>query len=105
MSEFNDVDVVLKANVYFDGKVTSRTVKFKNGEHKTLGIILPGEYRFDTGKKEIIEIQSGQGEIQLPGEDEWKPIAQGDRFEVPSSSNFGIRTEGVLDYICSFVDE
>ena len=31
-------------NIYFDGNVTSRTVVFENGEKKTLGIMLKGEY-------------------------------------------------------------
>ena len=31
MSEFKNVTVVKKANVYFDGKVTSRTVVFGDG--------------------------------------------------------------------------
>ena len=31
MSEFNNVTVVKAANVYFDGKVSSRTVKFADG--------------------------------------------------------------------------
>ena len=46
MSEFNNVTVVKKANQYFDGKVTSRTVKFSDGTRKTLGIMMPGEYTF-----------------------------------------------------------
>ena len=37
MSEFKDVTLVKKANVYFDGKVTSRTVIFADGSKKTLG--------------------------------------------------------------------
>ena len=48
MSEFTNVAVIKKANVYFDGKVTSRTVVFADGSKKTLGIMLPGEYTFNT---------------------------------------------------------
>lgn len=48
MDSFTQVEVVKKANVYFDGKVTSRTVIFGNGERKTLGIMVPGEYEFGT---------------------------------------------------------
>ena len=40
MSQFEGVTVVKRANVYFDGKVTSRTVIFPDGEKKTLGIML-----------------------------------------------------------------
>ena len=41
---FENVTIVKKANVYFDGKVTSRTVLFADGTRKTLGIMMPGEY-------------------------------------------------------------
>ena len=44
MSEFKNVTIVKKANIYFDGKVTSRTVVFSDGSKKTLGIMLPGDY-------------------------------------------------------------
>ncbi len=44
MSEFKNVTIVKKANVYFDGKVTSRTVIFPDGSNKTLGVMLPGDY-------------------------------------------------------------
>ena len=40
MNEFKNVTVVKKANVYSDGKVTSRTVLFADGTKKTLGIML-----------------------------------------------------------------
>jgi len=56
MSEFQNVTVVKRANVYFDGKVVSRTVVFADGAKKTLGIMQPGEYEFSTGDKEIMEI-------------------------------------------------
>jgi len=37
MSDFKNVTVLKKANIYFDGKVTSRTVLFNDGSKKTLG--------------------------------------------------------------------
>ncbi|MCA9051937.1 MAG: DUF1255 family protein, partial [Planctomycetaceae bacterium] len=48
MSRFESVNVVREANIYFDGRVTSRTVEFSDGAVKTLGIMLPGEYTFNT---------------------------------------------------------
>ena len=70
MSEFKNVTVVREANVYFDGKVTSRTVLFADGSKKTLGVMLPGEYEFGTGDKEIMEIFSGDMDVLLPGRNE-----------------------------------
>ena len=54
--EFKNVTVIKEANVYFDGKVTSRTVLFESGEKKTLGFMLAGEYEFNTDAEEIMEV-------------------------------------------------
>jgi len=104
MSTFNNVSVVRSANVYFDGGVTSRTLRFANGDVKTLGIIQPGEYSFNTGKKEIMEIQSGEVEVLLPDEHAWKRFSAGQSFEVKADSSFRIRAVSLTDYCCSFVD-
>jgi uncharacterized protein YaiE (UPF0345 family) len=66
MTEFSNVTVIKKANVYFDGKVTSRTVKFADGSTKTLGFMLPGEYTFNTAEPELMEILAGELEVLLP---------------------------------------
>ena len=60
MTEFANVTVSKKANIYFDGKVTSRTLIFADGSKKTLGIMLPGEYTFNTEAKELMEILGGE---------------------------------------------
>lgn len=104
MSKFENVTIVREANVYFDGGVTSRTIEFASGETKTLGIMLPGEYKFDTGKKELMEIQGGEVEVLLPGESDWKTFKGGESFEVPGDSSFGIKALSVADYCCSFID-
>lgn len=104
MSDFENVSIVKKANVYFNGGVTSRTINFPNGETKTLGIIQPGEYEFNTGKKEIMNMLGGDVEVMLAGSSEWKRYTTGETFEVPANSSFRIRTSGLADYCCSFVD-
>ncbi|MDH5191340.1 MAG: pyrimidine/purine nucleoside phosphorylase [Gammaproteobacteria bacterium] len=104
MSEFNNVTVVKKANVYFDGGVTSRTIKFDNGDVKTLGILLPGKYEFNTDKKELMEIQAGEVEVLFADASEWQSFPEGSSFEVPAKSRFGIKTSVVSDYCCSFID-
>lgn len=104
MSKFENVNVVKAANIYFDGKVTSRAVEFSSGEVKTLGIMLPGEYHFSTAKKEIMDIQSGSVDIQLPGESDWRTINGGESFEVPANSAFDIKVKTVTDYCCTYLD-
>ena len=101
---FENVIITKKANVYFDGGVTSRTINFPNGDMKTLGIIQPGEYQFDTGKKEIMEMLAGEVEVMLAGSNTWQRYVTGEIFEIPENSSFRIRTEQLSDYCCSFVD-
>jgi uncharacterized protein YaiE (UPF0345 family) len=102
MSEFKNVTVVKKANVYFDGKVTSRTLIFPDGSRKSLGIMLPGEYEFSTASKELVEILAGDLEVFLPGAAGWKPLKEGESFEIPAQSKFGLKVKNLTDYCCSY---
>ncbi len=97
MSEFENVSVVREANVYFDGQVTSRSVIFQDGSHKTLGIMLPGEYEFNTDDKELMEIMSGKLEVLLPNS-EWETIHGGESFEVSAKSKFQLKIFETTDY-------
>ena len=103
MTEFSNITVIKKANVYFDGKVTSRTVIFPDGSRKTLGIMLPGEYEFGTASKEIMEILAGDLEILLPEAKGWKAVKAGDSFEVPAQSKFSLKVKSITDYCCSYM--
>lgn len=103
MPEFKNVAVVKKANVYFDGNVTSRTIRFSDGAEKTLGFMLPGEYQFNTGDKEIIEVYAGDLEVLLPATEKWKAVNAGDSFEVPANSKFTVKIHNAVDYCCSFL--
>ena len=104
MTEFNNVTIKKAANIYYDGKVTSRVVTFADGTTKTLGIMMPGDYEFGTEKKELMEILSGEVSVLLPGSEEWQIIAPGQSFEVPADSKFGIKIGTVTDYCCSYLD-
>jgi uncharacterized protein YaiE (UPF0345 family) len=100
--EFKNVTVVKKANVYFDGKVTSRTVLFENGERKTLGFMLAGEYEFDTAASETMEILGGDMSVMLPGETEYTLFTVGQSYEVPANSSFKMIVSSYVDYCCSY---
>lgn len=103
MSQFTNVTIDKKANVYFDGKVTSRTLHFADGSTKTLGIMYPGEYTFGTADKEIMEIMSGEMEVQLPGSQEWITVNGPESFEVPANSSFNLKVKTLADYCCSYI--
>ncbi len=104
MSEFNEVTVVREANVYFDGKVSSRTVVFADGTKKTLGFMQAGEFSFDTGVAEVMEVLGGEMEVKLPGSDEWKTFSAGQSYDVPADSKFDLVIKTFADYCCSYAE-
>jgi purine/pyrimidine-nucleoside phosphorylase len=100
---FANVEVLAKANVYFEGKVVSHTVVFADGSKKTLGLIYPGSFHFGTQAAERMEIIAGACRARLDGQTEWKAYSAGSDFRVPGSSGFTIAVEsGIAEYICSF---
>jgi uncharacterized protein YaiE (UPF0345 family) len=99
---FENVTVVKKANVYFEGKVTSRNVFFADGTRKTLGFMMPGDYTFNTGEREVMEILGGEMTVLLPGSIEWHTYKPGDAFEVPANSSFQLKLSVPADYCCSY---
>jgi purine/pyrimidine-nucleoside phosphorylase len=99
---FENVTIIRKANVYFDGRVTSRTVLFADGTRKTLGIMMPGEYEFGTDAREVMEVLGGEMRVLLPGAADWQVFAAGQAFDVPASSSFKLVIDGVADYCCSY---
>lgn len=105
MTQFTDVTIDKAANVYFDGKVTSRKITFTDGSFKTLGIMMPGDYKFGTAEKELMEITAGDCEILLPGATEWQTIQGGESFYVPANSEFEIKAKTIVDYCCSYLSE
>lgn len=104
MSEFTNVTVVKKANIYFGGNVISHTVLFADGSKKTLGVMQAGQYEFSTGAAEVMEILTGELEWQMKGESGWKKVVGGQSFDVPANSTFLMKVAAVSDYCCSFVN-
>jgi purine/pyrimidine-nucleoside phosphorylase len=103
MTSFNNVTIIKKANVYFNGQVSSRTIQFSDGSEKTLGFMLPGEYKFNTDSKELMEILAGKLSLLLPDTDNWQTIQAGDSFEIPANSHFIVNVIENCDYCCSFL--
>jgi hypothetical protein len=105
MTKLDNISMIKEANVYFEGKVTSRTIFLSNGEKQTLGIMMPGEYTFDTQEAEIMEMMCGELEIRLPGEDTFKKLNTPESFNVPANSKFDLKIKTVTDYCCSYIKE
>jgi len=105
MSEtFENVTIVKKANVYFDGRVTSRTVLLADGSKKTLGFMQAGDYEFGTEAPELMEMLGGEMEVKLADSGEWVTYKTGDSFQVPGNSKFSLKVKtGGADYCCSYL--
>ena len=103
MEKFENVTVIKKANVYFDGKVTSRAVLFEDGTKKTLGIMLTGDYEFNTEAAEIMEMLGGEMDVLIASETDWKTVKEGDSFNVPANSSFKLKVPAIADYCCSYI--
>ena len=102
MTTLNNISLIKEANIYFDGKVVSRTLFLEDGTKQTLGIMQVGEYTFDTQEAEIMEMMSGELEIRLAGE-EWRRLNTPETFEVPANSSFDLKITAVTDYCCSYI--
>lgn len=98
---FKNAEIKRKANIYHDGRVTSRTVITPEGEHKTLGIMLPGTYTFNTDAPEVMELIQGRCRMRV-GAGEWREYEAGQSFSVPAKARFDIEVRDLLDYICHF---
>ena len=106
LPEFPSVTAVAKANIYFDGRVVSHTIKFADGSKKTLGLIYAGEFHFGTDAPERMDITAGRCEVRLDGagESAWTTYEAGTFFKVPGKSGFDIKVPSgiIAEYVCSF---
>ncbi len=102
MSQFDQVSVIKKANVYFDGKCVSHTVLLADGTRKSIGVILPSSLRFTTGAPEVMELLEGRCRVQLAGDSAAREYGAGESFSVPGDSAFDIETLETLHYVCHF---
>jgi len=105
MNNYTNVDVNKLANIYFEGKVISWDIFFKDGSKKTLGVMVAGEYEFNTSSKEVLEIISGELNFKVDGNDDWQLVKKGMSFKVPKNSLFKVEVLELVNYTCSYFDE
>jgi uncharacterized protein YaiE (UPF0345 family) len=99
-----NAEIKKTANVYHGGNVSSRTVITTDGDMKTLGIMLPGVYRFSTQSPERIEITQGQCRIKRAGDSGWSDFGVGESFSIEADTEFEIEVTELLDYLCHYGD-
>ena len=101
--KFDNVSVVKKANVFFDGKCVSHSVLFADGTRKTVGVVMPGsKLVFNVGASELMEITAGTCEVKIAGEPAFKTYTAGTHFKVAANSSFEIHARDEVNYVCSF---
>ena len=105
MDKYKNVNVDKLANIYFEGNVISRNIFFKDGSRKTLGVMLPGKYEFNTEARELMEIISGKLNLKLQNHDDWQLIKDGMDFNVPKKSSFKVNVLELVNYTCSYFDD
>ena len=105
MDKYKNVDVDKLANIYFKGNVISRNIFLKDGSRKTLGVMLPGKYEFNTESQELMEIISGKLNLKLLNDKEWTLIKDGMDFKIPKNSSFKVEVLKLVNYTCSYFED
>lgn len=92
---------MLKVNEYFDGNIKS--IAFKTDTlPATVGVMLPGDYVFNTDDKEKMTVVSGTLTIKLAGKNEFSTYTAGDSFNVEANSAFDVKVETETAYLCLY---
>lgn len=102
-TEFENVTVTKKANLYFEGKCISYNLTLADGAKKSIGIIFPSLLSFNTGAPEVMETVAGSCRVRLKGQSEWVTYGEGQSFNAPANSSFEIEVVGEpYHYVCHF---
>ena len=101
-TQFDNVSLATKANVYFDGKCVSHNFTLADGTKKSVGVVLASSLTFGTGAPETMECVGGACEYKLAGTDTWVKSSAGEKFSVPGNAKFDIRVTEPYHYICHF---
>lgn len=88
-------------NEYFDGKVASLALDGAEGK-ATVGVMAAGEYEFGTATVEIMTVISGEMQVKLPGETEWKVYKKTESFTVDKDVKFGVKVTEDTPYLCLY---
>lgn len=92
---------MIQPNTYFDDHV--RSLGYADDEGKaTVGVMLPGEYTFNTAAPETMSVITGRLTVKLPECDVFVDIDAGASFDVPGDSAFELKVGTPTAYLCRF---
>jgi purine/pyrimidine-nucleoside phosphorylase len=92
---------MLKVNEYFDGKVKSIGFSTSDGP-ATLGVMAPGDYEFSTSSEELLTMITGEMQVCLPGETEFRKIRPSETFIVGRNQKFNLKIGADTAYLCLY---
>jgi uncharacterized protein YaiE (UPF0345 family) len=92
---------MLKHNSYFDGKVQSLGFE-RHGRRQTVGVIVPGEYHFNTDAPERMTVIGGELTARIAG-GAWVVYPAGTAFEIAGKSGFDVKAAQPTAYLCEFI--
>jgi purine/pyrimidine-nucleoside phosphorylase len=91
----------LTVNEYFDGNVKSIAFQTKTLP-ATVGVMVPGEYTFNTSKKEVVTVVSGCLTVKLPDAEDWVEYHPQSSFEVSANKSFDLKVTEDTAYLCTY---
>ena len=97
----SEIIMPLTVNEYFGGNVKSIAFQTKTLP-ATVGVMVPGEYTFDTSKKEVVTVVSGCLTVQLPDTEEWNEYRPHSSFEVAANKSFNLKVTEDTAYLCTY---
>lgn len=92
---------MIEVNEYFDGKVKSFAVNSNEGK-KTVGVMEPGEYEFNTQTKETMTVITGEDSVYFTEYDEWEDFGVGASFDIPAQSKLKVKIAQDAAYLCEY---
>lgn len=92
---------MIKHNAYFDGSVQSLGYE-RNGRRQTVGVILPGEFRFTTDGAERMSVINGELQAKV-GSGAWTTYPAGTAFEIAAKTAFDVKATAATAYWCEFL--
>jgi uncharacterized protein YaiE (UPF0345 family) len=102
-AQFDNVSIIKRANIYFDGKCVSHTILLDDGTRKTLDVIFPALLTFSTQAPEQLDINAGRCRVRNPGEQAWREYVAGESIAVPGNASFEIEVIETVDYVCHYL--
>ena len=92
---------MISVSSYMDGKVKSLGFE-KGGDNYTVGVLLAGQYTFNTEKEEHITVTTGPIDFRPPGE-EWKTCQAGETIVIAAGVAFDLKAGSAAAYLCAYM--